>query len=150
MKYACKLVAQKLAWFFYATHFFRPPHHIHTLKFWLAWCHSENSQFIVLDHVHSFVFSPPPPLQHSNFEQIDCVKQSLTASITLACWQINTLCKSHQGNHLKAFYSKFENILNDSLSLIKLLEKTKIDHDCFFFAWWTSKISAVIYQWKMR
>ena len=37
------------------------------------------------------------------------------------------------GYHLKTFYSKFENILNDSLSLVKLLGKTKIDNDCFFF-----------------
>ena len=37
------------------------------------------------------------------------------------------------GHHLKAFYSKFENILNDSLSLVKLLGKTKIDNDCFLF-----------------
>ena len=36
------------------------------------------------------------------------------------------------GHYLKAFYSKFENILTDSLSLVKLLEKTKINNDCFF------------------
>ena len=29
------------------------------------------------------------------------------------------------GHHLKTFYSKFENILNDSLSLVKLLGKNK-------------------------
>jgi len=49
------------------------------------------------------------------------------------------------GHHLKSFYSKFKNILNDSLSLIKLLGKTKIDNDCFCLRW-TSKISTVIYQ----
>ena len=49
------------------------------------------------------------------------------------------------GHHLKSFYSKFENILNDSLSLIKVLGKTKIDNDCFCLRW-TSKISTVIYQ----
>ena len=53
------------------------------------------------------------------------------------------------GHHLKSFYSKFENILNDSLSLIKVLGKTKIDNDRFCLQW-TSKISTVIYQWKMR
>ena len=37
------------------------------------------------------------------------------------------------GHHLKSFYSKFKNILNDSLSLINLLGKTKIDNDCFLF-----------------
>ena len=37
------------------------------------------------------------------------------------------------GHQLKTFYSKFENILNDSLSLVKLLAKTKIDNDCFLF-----------------
>ena len=37
------------------------------------------------------------------------------------------------GHHLKIFYSIFENILNDSLSLVKLLGKTKIDNDCFLF-----------------
>ena len=37
------------------------------------------------------------------------------------------------GHHLKTFYSKFENILNDSLSLVKLLAKTKTDNDCFLF-----------------
>ena len=37
------------------------------------------------------------------------------------------------GHHLKTLYSKFEIILNDSLSLVKLLAKTKIDNDCFLF-----------------
>ena len=37
------------------------------------------------------------------------------------------------GHYLKYFYSKFENILTDSLSLIKLLEKTKINKNCYLF-----------------
>ena len=37
------------------------------------------------------------------------------------------------GHYLKSFYSKFENILTDSLSLVKLLEKTKINNNCFLF-----------------
>jgi len=37
------------------------------------------------------------------------------------------------GHQLKTFYSKFENILNDSLSLVKLLGKTKIDNEYFLF-----------------
>ena len=37
------------------------------------------------------------------------------------------------GHQLKTFDSKFVNILNDSLSLVKLLGKTKIDNDCFLF-----------------
>ena len=36
-------------------------------------------------------------------------------------------------HYLNEFYSKFENILTDSFSLIKLLEKTKTDINCFFF-----------------
>ena len=34
------------------------------------------------------------------------------------------------GHFLKEFYSKFDNILTDSLSLVKLLEKTKFDEKC--------------------
>ena len=37
------------------------------------------------------------------------------------------------GHYLKVFYSKFENILTDSLSLIKLLENTFFDKDYFLF-----------------
>ena len=37
------------------------------------------------------------------------------------------------GHYLKSFYSKFENILTDSLSLVKLLEKIKINKNCFLF-----------------
>ena len=37
------------------------------------------------------------------------------------------------GFYLKSFYSKFKNILTDSLSLIKFLEKNKIDKKCFLF-----------------
>ena len=37
------------------------------------------------------------------------------------------------GHYLKEFYSKFENILTDSLSLIKILEISKFDKDCFLF-----------------
>ena len=35
------------------------------------------------------------------------------------------------GHYLKEFYSKFENILTDSLSLIRILEISKFDKDCF-------------------
>ena len=34
---------------------------------------------------------------------------------------------------LKEFYSKFDSILNDSLSLIKLLEARWFDKNCFLF-----------------
>ena len=44
---------------FFMQHIFSVLLTTYTLKVWLAWCHSENSEFIVLDHVHSFVFSPP-------------------------------------------------------------------------------------------
>ena len=37
------------------------------------------------------------------------------------------------GHYLKSFYSKFKDILTDSLSLIKLLEKTKINKNCYLF-----------------
>ena len=37
------------------------------------------------------------------------------------------------GHYLKEFYSKFENILTDSLSLIKILEKTKFEKEIFLF-----------------
>ena len=37
------------------------------------------------------------------------------------------------GHYLKEFYSKFENILTDSLSLIRILEISKFDKDCFLF-----------------
>ena len=36
------------------------------------------------------------------------------------------------GHYLKELYSKFENILTDSISLIKILEISKFDKDCFF------------------
>ena len=36
------------------------------------------------------------------------------------------------GHYLKEFYSKFENFLTDSLSLIKILEISKFDKDFFF------------------
>jgi len=35
------------------------------------------------------------------------------------------------GHFLKEFYSKFDSILNDSLSLVKLLEITRFDKNCF-------------------
>ena len=37
------------------------------------------------------------------------------------------------GHYLKEFYSKFENILTDSLSLIKMLENNLFDADYFLF-----------------
>ena len=37
------------------------------------------------------------------------------------------------GTLLKDFYSKFNGILKDSLSLVKILEKTKFDRDSFLF-----------------
>ena len=37
------------------------------------------------------------------------------------------------GHFLKEFYSKFDNILTDSLSLVKLLETTKFDINCSVF-----------------
>ena len=37
------------------------------------------------------------------------------------------------GHYLKEFYSKFENILTDSLSLVKMLENIKFDVNCFLF-----------------
>ena len=37
------------------------------------------------------------------------------------------------GHFLKEFYSKFDSILNDSLSLVKLLESLRFDKNCFLF-----------------
>ena len=37
------------------------------------------------------------------------------------------------GRFLKEFYSKFDSILNDSLSLVKLLEISRFDKNCFLF-----------------
>ena len=37
------------------------------------------------------------------------------------------------GHFLKEFYSKFDSILNDSLSLVKLLENYRFDKNCFLF-----------------
>ena len=37
------------------------------------------------------------------------------------------------GTFLKDFYSKFNGILKDSLSLIKILEKSKFDSNSFLF-----------------
>ena len=37
------------------------------------------------------------------------------------------------GRFLKEFYSKFDSILNDSLSLVKLLEISRFDENCFLF-----------------
>ena len=34
---------------------------------------------------------------------------------------------------LKEFYIKFDGILKDSLSLVKMLENTKINENCFLF-----------------
>ena len=38
------------------------------------------------------------------------------------------------GHYLKEFYSKFENILTDSLSIVKMLENINFDVNCFLFA----------------
>ena len=37
------------------------------------------------------------------------------------------------GHFLKEFYCKFDGILTDSLSLVKILETTKFDEDCSVF-----------------
>ena len=37
------------------------------------------------------------------------------------------------GHFLKEFYCKFDGILTDSLSLVKILETTKFDEDCCIF-----------------
>ena len=37
------------------------------------------------------------------------------------------------GHFLKEFYSKFDSILTDSLSLVKFLENVKFDEDVFVF-----------------
>ena len=37
------------------------------------------------------------------------------------------------GHFLKEFYSKFDSILTDSLSLVKFLENAKFDDDVFVF-----------------
>ena len=37
------------------------------------------------------------------------------------------------GHFLKEFYSKFDSVLTDSLSLIKILEEKRFDEKCFLF-----------------
>ena len=37
------------------------------------------------------------------------------------------------GHYLKEFYCKFDSILTDSLSLVKILETKRFDKDCFLF-----------------
>ena len=37
------------------------------------------------------------------------------------------------GYFLKEFYVKFDGILKDSISLVKILEKTKFNFNCFLF-----------------
>ena len=53
------------------------------------------------------------------------------------------------GHYLKEFYSKFENILTDSLSLIKILEISKFDKDCFLFTIDFSSLYTNISVWKL-
>ena len=37
------------------------------------------------------------------------------------------------GHYLKEFYSKFDSILTDSLSLVKILEEKRFNKNCFLF-----------------
>ena len=37
------------------------------------------------------------------------------------------------GHYLKEFYCKFDSILTDSLSLVKILEENRFDKNCFLF-----------------
>ena len=37
------------------------------------------------------------------------------------------------GHYLKEFYCKFDSILTDNLSLVKILETKRFDKDCFLF-----------------
>ena len=46
---------------------------------------------------------------------------------------IFTLASIFVRHFLKRFYSKFDSILNDSLSLVKLLEKSRFEKHCFLF-----------------
>ena len=46
---------------------------------------------------------------------------------------ILTLASIFEGYFLKQFYSKFDSILADSLSLVKLLEMARFDKNCFVF-----------------
>ena len=46
---------------------------------------------------------------------------------------ILTLASIFVGHYLKEFYFKFKNILTDSLSMIKMLENTIFDRNCFVY-----------------
>ena len=50
------------------------------------------------------------------------------------------------GHYLKEFYSKFENILTDSLSVIKMLKNKIFDRDCFLFLQCTSRVCTPTFQ----
>ena len=46
---------------------------------------------------------------------------------------MDTIASIFVGHYLKEFYSKFENILMDSLSVIKMLKNKFFDRDGFLF-----------------
>ena len=53
--------------------------------------------------------------------------------IVLGCNWILTPASIFVGHRLKKFCEKFNTILPDTLSLVKILETKQFDHDCFLF-----------------
>ena len=53
--------------------------------------------------------------------------------IVSGCNWILTPVSIFVGHHLKKFCGKFDTILSDTLSLVKILEKKQFDQDCFLF-----------------
>ena len=93
--------------------------------------HIENGSFsckevkFILSKINSF--SIPHSCHLEYFERPICRK-------TNRSWiQLNSyICIYFRGFFFVLFYSKFDGILKDSLNLIKILQKTKFNKNCFF------------------
>ena len=94
--------------------------------FYLGNCSQKEKEFL-LSHVQTFVIP--------HFYIIWKILKSppVGRPIVAGYKWIFTPASIFVGNFLKEFYSKFDSILNDSLSLVKLLENNRFDKNCFLF-----------------
>ena len=94
--------------------------------FYLGNCSQKEKEFL-LSNVHNFV------IPHFYIIWKILKNPPVGRPIVAGYKWIFTPASIFVGHFLKEFYSKFDSILNDSLSLVKLLEINRFDKNCFLF-----------------
>ena len=85
-------------------------------------------------------------IQISPFFKNPIVLQFVRRPIVAGYKWILTQASIFVDHYFKEFYSKFENILTDSFSVIKIPKNILFDRDCFVFLQYTSRVCTPTFQ----